>query len=242
MLAHPSANAQALAVALVRDAFEYQGQKCSAASLAYVPASLCSRVRDAMLEMIADIRMGDVHDFGNFMGAVIDKRAYARLAQVIDDARADPAVEVLTGARHDDSIGWFMPPTLVQLNDPSHRLMRDELFGPLLAVYVYEDARWQRALELVDATSAYALTGAVFAQDAAAVREAGQALRFAAGNFYVNDKPTGAVVGQQPFDGARRSGTNAKAGSALNLLRWTSPPTVKETLSPQLDWRYPHML
>jgi len=241
VIAHPSANAQALAVGLVRGAYEYQGQKCSAASRAYVPASLWPRVKASMLEMIAGIRIGDVQDFGNFMGAVIDRRAYARLSQAIADARKDKGAQVLTQAEPDDSVGYFVPPTLVQVSDPKHRLMTEELFGPLLAVYVYEDAQWAQTLALVDATSPYALTGAVFAQDAAAIREAHAALRFAAGNFYLNDKPTGAVVGQQPFGGARRSGTNDKAGSALNLLRWVSARTVKETLAPPLDWRYPHM-
>lgn len=241
VIAHASADPQALAVGLVRGAYEYQGQKCSAASRAYLPASLWPAVKTSMLQMIAAMRVGDVSDFTNFMGAVIDRRAYARLSQAIIVARSDERVQVLTEANPDDSVGFFVPPTLVQVNDPQHRLMTDELFGPLLAVYVYDDAKWTETLSMVDQTSPYALTGAVFAQEPMAIKEAEVALRFAAGNFYLNDKPTGAVVGQQPFGGARRSGTNDKAGSALNLLRWVSARTVKETCSPPIDWRYPHM-
>lgn len=241
VVAHPSADVQALAVALLRGAYEYQGQKCSAASRAYVPASLWPRLRGLLLEMIGAVRMGDVRDLANFMGAMIDRRAFERLARAIAQARADSGVEVLTDTAPDDSIGYFVPPTLVQVGDPQHRLMTEELFGPLLAVYVYDDARWSDTLALVDSTSPYALTGAIFARDEAAVAQAHTSLRFCAGNFYINDKPTGAVVGQQPFGGARRSGTNDKAGSALNLLRWVSARTIKKTAAPPLDWRYPHM-
>ncbi len=242
VLAHPSADAAALAVALLRGAFEYQGQKCSAASRAYIPASLWPAVQQQLLDLVAGIKMGDVAEGDTFMGAVIDQRAFQRLQQAILAAHADPGATVLTAGLPDDSRGWFVPPTVIRVNDPLHPLMRDELFGPLLAVYVYPDAEWQATLQLVDATSPYALTGAVFARDRAAISEASDALRFAAGNFYINDKPTGAVVGQQPFGGARRSGTNDKAGSALNLLRWLSPRTVKETHLPAHDYRYPHML
>ncbi|MBG9387967.1 L-glutamate gamma-semialdehyde dehydrogenase [Caenimonas aquaedulcis] len=241
VIAHASANPLALAVGLVRGAFEYQGQKCSAASRAYVPASLWPAVKASMLEMMGALRIGDVSDFGNFMGAVIDRRAYTRLSKAIADARTDAQVQVLTQADPDDSVGYFVPPTLVKVEDPHHRLMTEELFGPLLAVHVYDDEKWTDTLALVDETSPYALTGAVFAEDPAAIREAQAVLRFAAGNFYLNDKPTGAVVGQQPFGGARRSGTNDKAGSALNLLRWVSARTIKETLAPPVEWRYPHM-
>lgn len=241
VLAHASADVEALAVGLLRGAYEYQGQKCSAASRAYVPASLWPRVKARLLELIDQVRMGDVQDFGNFMSAVIDRRAYQRLSGTIAAARADASVQVLTEAEPDDSVGFFVPPTLVQVSDPQHRLMREEFFGPLLAVHVYEDKDWQPTLALIDQTGPYALTGAVFARDADALAQADQALRNAAGNFYVNDKPTGAVVGQQPFGGGRRSGTNDKAGSALNLLRWVSARTVKTTAVPATDFRYPHM-
>lgn len=241
VLAHPSADVDALCVALLRGAYEYQGQKCSAASRAYVPASLWPRVKTQLLDLIATLRMGDVTDFSTFMGAVIDRRAFARLQHAIDSARDDSAARVLTAARCDDRVGFFVPPTLIEIEDPRHPLLTEELFGPVLAVHVYADEDWVRVLELVDGTSPYALTGAVFAQDRAALAEADGALRHAAGNFYLNDKPTGAVVGQQPFGGARRSGTNDKAGSALNLLRWVSPRTIKETLVPPKDHRYPHM-
>jgi 1-pyrroline-5-carboxylate dehydrogenase len=241
VLAHASADVDALAVGLVRGAYEYQGQKCSAASRAYVPASLWPALRPRLLSLIAQLKVGDVEDFGNFMGAVIDRRAYTRLADAITRAHGDTGVEVLAGGTPDDRVGFFVPPTLVQVNDPRHALMRHELFGPLLSLYVYPDEAWHDTLALVDETGGYALTGAVFALDDVALTQADKALRFAAGNFYVNDKPTGAVVGQQPFGGARRSGTNDKAGSALKLLRWVSPRTVKTTAAPARDHRYPHM-
>jgi 1-pyrroline-5-carboxylate dehydrogenase len=242
ILAHPSADVDALAVGMVRGAYEYQGQKCSAASRAYIPASIWPAVRDRVVAMIADIRMGDVADFRNFMGAVIDKRAFERIRDHLVRARTDAGVRILAGGGTDDSIGWFVEPTLLQTDDPAYRLMCEEIFGPVLAVHVYPDARWTETLALVDSTSPYALTGAIFSQDRAAVAEASQALRQAAGNFYINDKPTGAVVGQQPFGGARASGTNDKAGSALNLLRWVSPRSIKETFAPPKDYRYPFML
>jgi len=241
VVAHPSADAQAVAVGLVRGAYEYQGQKCSAASRAYVPASLWPEVRDRMVAMIEEIRMGDVADFRNFMGAVIDRRAFDRLSEAIAHARQAPGVRIVAGGGTDAREGWFVQPTLLTADDPGYRLMCEELFGPVLAVHVYPDARWRETLELVDATSPYALTGAVFARDRAAIAEASTVLRQAAGNFYVNDKPTGAVVGQQPFGGARASGTNDKAGSVLNLLRWVSPRSVKETLVSPTDYRYPFM-
>jgi 1-pyrroline-5-carboxylate dehydrogenase len=241
IVAHPSADPQALAVAMVRGAFEYQGQKCSAASRAYVPQSLWPEVRKRAVEMIADIRMGDVADFRNFMGAVIDARSFAKLRGYLEAARKDRGVTVVAGGGTDDKKGWFIEPTLLQVKDPKYRTMCEELFGPVLTTYVYPDRAWKATLGLVNSTSPYALTGAVFAQDRRAVIEAGQALRQAAGNYYVNDKPTGAVVGQQPFGGARASGTNDKAGSWLNLIRWVSARSVKETLVPPTDYRYPFM-
>ena len=241
VLAHPSADVEALAVALVRGAFEYQGQKCSAASRAYIPASLWPGLRGRLVNLIADIRMGDVRDLSNFMSAVIDRKAYDRIGRYIEGARDDARARILIGGKTDDSQGYFIRPTVVEVEDARHRLLEEEIFGPVLAVHVYEDARWDDVLRLVDGTSGYALTGAVFAQDRVAIGQANLALRFAAGNFYVNDKPTGAVVGQQPFGGARRSGTNDKAGSALNLSRWVSARTVKETHVPSREYRYPHM-
>ena len=241
ILAHPSADVDALAVGMVRGAYEYQGQKCSAASRAYIPDTFWPAVRDRVVAMIEDIRVGDVADFRNFMGAVIDRRAFNRLREALEAAKRDPGVTVLAGGGTDDSVGFFVQPTLLQVEDPAYRLMCDELFGPVLTTYVYPAARWSETLALVDQTSPYALTGAVFARDRRALAEADRALRNAAGNFYINDKPTGAVVGQQPFGGARASGTNDKAGSMLNLLRWVSPRSIKETLSPPKDYRYPFM-
>ena len=241
ILAHASADVDALAVGMVRGAYEYQGQKCSAASRAYIPDSLWPAVRDRVVGMIQELRMGDVADFRNFMGAVIDDRAFNRLREHLERAKRDAGVKVLAGGETDDSVGYFVQPTLLQVEDPQYRLMCEELFGPVLTVHVYPEARWRETLTLVDQTSPYALTGAVFARDSAALREADQALRNAAGNYYINDKPTGAVVGQQPFGGARASGTNDKAGSVLNLLRWVSPRSIKENLSPPKDYRYPYM-
>ena len=241
VLAHPSADAAALAAALVRGAFEFQGQKCSAASRAYIPSSLWPQVKERMLAMLAEIRMGDVRDFSNFMGAVIDRKAFQRIKGYIDAARTDSRCQLVAGGTADDSEGFFVAPTVIQVSDPQHALMREEIFGPVLAVYVFDDGQWDAVVQLVDQTSPYALTGAVFARDRQVLAQLGQALRFAAGNFYINDKPTGAVVGQQPFGGARRSGTNDKAGSAWNLLRWVSPRTVKETHLPPTGHAYPHM-
>jgi 1-pyrroline-5-carboxylate dehydrogenase len=241
VVAHPSADPDALAVALVRGAFEYQGQKCSAASRAYVPDNLWPAVRQKMLHMMADIRMGDVSDFRNFMGAVIDRKAFTKIRDYLEDARRAPGVEILAGGGSDDSTGYFIQPTLLEVRDPKYRTMCEEIFGPVLTVYVYPEAEWRETLTLVDSTSPYALTGAVFAQDRSALAEAEQVLRNAAGNFYLNDKPTGAVVGQQPFGGARASGTNDKAGSILNLMRWISPRSIKETFEPPREYRYPYM-
>ena len=241
ILAHASADVDALAVGMVRGAYEYQGQKCSAASRAYIPDSLWPAVRDRVVGMIEDIRMGDVADFRNFMGAVIDRRAFTRLRDHLEAAKQDPGVKVLAGGGTDDSVGFFVQPTLLQAEDPGYRLMCEEIFGPVLAVHVYPEGRWRETLTLVDQTSPYALTGAVFCRDRRAITEADRALRNSAGNYYINDKPTGAVVGQQPFGGARASGTNDKAGSILNLLRWVSPRSIKETLSPPKDYRYPFM-
>ncbi|MCC7133836.1 MAG: L-glutamate gamma-semialdehyde dehydrogenase [Gemmatimonadales bacterium] len=241
VVAHPSADPEALAVALVRGAYEYQGQKCSAASRTYIPQSLWPEVRDRMVAMIKDIKVGDVADFRNFMGAVIDARSFGKLKGYLDQAAKDRGVSILAGGGADDRKGYFVEPTLIQVKDPKYRTMCEELFGPVLTAYVYKDADWRQTLKLVDGTSPYALTGAVFARDRAAVEQARTALRDAAGNFYVNDKPTGAVVGQQPFGGARASGTNDKAGSILNLVRWVSPRAMKETLVPPTDYRYPFM-
>jgi 1-pyrroline-5-carboxylate dehydrogenase len=241
VVAHASADVDALAVALVRGAFEYQGQKCSAASRAYIPDSIWPAVRQRMTDMMATIRMGDVADFRNFMGAVIDARAFGKIKGYLDRARTDAGVSVVAGGGADDSEGWFIEPTVIEVQDPGYRLMCEEIFGPVLTVYAYPERQWAETLKLVDETSPYALTGAVFAQDRAALVEADRALRNAAGNYYINDKPTGAVVGQQPFGGARASGTNDKAGSILNLLRWVSPRSIKETLAPPKVYHYPFM-
>jgi 1-pyrroline-5-carboxylate dehydrogenase len=239
IVAHPSADVDALAVAIVRGAFEFQGQKCSAASRAYIPASLWNGVRDRAIAMIADIKMGDIQDFRNFMGAVIDKRAFDKISEYIQHARGKATI--VAGGKVDGSKGYFISPTLVETKDPAYKLLCEEIFGPVITAYVYDDAKWSETLEVVDATSPYALTGAVFAQDRRAIVEATSALRHAAGNFYINDKPTGAVVGQQPFGGARASGTNDKAGSKLNLVRWVSARTIKENFNPPKDYRYPFM-
>jgi 1-pyrroline-5-carboxylate dehydrogenase len=241
VLAHPSADVAGLAVALVRGAFEYQGQKCSAASRAYVPQSLWPELKRRMLDLIGDIRMGDVADFRNFMGAVIDQRAFVKLKGYLDQAKKDRGVTILAGGGGDDSQGWFVEPTLIQVKDPRYRTMCEELFGPILTLYVYPDTQWRTTLNLVNTTGPYALTGAVWARDRAALIEADAALRHAAGNYYINDKPTGAVVAQQPFGGSRASGTNDKAGSIMNLMRWVSPRTIKETFFPPNDYRYPFM-
>ena len=241
VIAHPSADPVALATALVRGAFEYQGQKCSAASRAYIPSNLWPTVRDALAAQVEGIRMGDVADFSNFMGAVIDGASFNTQKAAIDEAKAASDAQILAGGKVDDREGWFVRPTVIVTSNPSYRTLCEELFGPVLTVHVYDESKWLETLALVDSTSPYALTGAVFAQDRYAVEQGLQRLRNAAGNFYVNDKPTGAVVGQQPFGGARASGTNDKAGSILNLLRWISPRSIKETFVPARDYRYPFM-
>lgn len=242
VFAHRSADLEALAVALVRGAYEYQGQKCSAASRAYIPRSIWPALKDRLAALIGGIRMGDVADFRSFMGAVIDGRAHARLSGRIAAAMADPACSVIAGGDAPSGIGWFVEPTLIEVSDPKHALMQDELFGPVLTVWVYPDGEEEAALALCDQTSPYALTGALFARDRLFLERAAASLRFAAGNLYLNDKPTGAVVGQQPFGGGRASGTNDKAGSMLNLLRWVSPRVVKETFAPPREVGYPFML
>ena len=241
VVAHPSASADALLVGLLRGAFEYQGQKCSAASRAYVPAPLWQRMRADLAGATESLPMGDVSDFSMFLGAVIDERAFRKHEAAISAARSDPHLRLVAGGECDGTTGWFVRPTIYETDDPRHDLMQRELFGPILTVYPYPEDEWEQTLALVDSTSPYALTGAVFAEDRGAIDHATARLRDAAGNFYVNDKPTGAVVGQQPFGGARASGTNDKAGSMANLARWASPRAIKETLVPATDWRYPHM-
>jgi 1-pyrroline-5-carboxylate dehydrogenase len=239
IVAHPSADPVALSVAIVRGAFEYQGQKCSAASRVYVPRSLWREVRDRVAAMMSEIQVGDVRDFRNFMGAVIDARAFEKISAYIDDARKNASIIAGGGVRGET--GWFIEPTLVETKDPGYRLMCEEIFGPVVTAYAYDDDDWHDLLAIVDRTSPYALTGALFARERSAIVQATAALRNAAGNFYVNDKPTGAVVGQQPFGGSRASGTNDKAGSRMNLLRWVSARTLKETWSPPVDYRYSFM-
>jgi 1-pyrroline-5-carboxylate dehydrogenase len=239
IVAHPSADPHALAVAIARGGFEYQGQKCSAASRVYVPRSLWNEVRDLTTAMMEEMRVGDPRDFRNFMSAVIDQKSFSKISDYLSDAKKN--ANIVSGGVAKGEDGYFITPTLIETTDPNYRLLCEEIFGPVVTAYVYEDSKWSETLEIVDKTSPYALTGAVFANDRAAVREAMMALRNAAGNFYVNDKPTGAVVGQQPFGGARGSGTNDKAGSKLNLLRWVSARSVKETFSPPTDYKYPFM-
>jgi 1-pyrroline-5-carboxylate dehydrogenase len=239
IIAHPSADAQALAVAIARGGYEYQGQKCSAASRVYVPKSLWPRVRDETVAMIEQIRMGDVRDFRNFMGAVIDEKSFKKIDEYIGDAKKN--ARIIAGGVTKGEEGYFIAPTLVETTQRDYRLMCEEIFGPVVTAFVYDDSEWEDTLKVVDATSPYALTGSVFSTDRRAIQQAGLALRNAAGNFYINDKPTGAVVGQQPFGGARASGTNDKAGSKLNLMRWVSPRTIKETFSPPTDYTYPFM-
>ncbi len=239
VVAHPSADPAALAVAIVRGGFEFQGQKCSAVSRVYIPRSLWPDIRDRLVAMIEAIRMGDIQDFRNFMGAVIDRRAFDKIKEYIELGRQTSTI--VAGGQCDLAEGYYIRPTLIETNDAGHRLMVEEIFGPVVAAYVYDDDKWDETLELIDRTSPYALTGAVFAQDRHAVRRAASALRDAAGNFYINDKPTGAVVGQQPFGGARASGTNDKAGSKLNLVRWVSARAIKENFEPPTEFGYPFM-
>ncbi|GAA0384660.1 L-glutamate gamma-semialdehyde dehydrogenase [Microbispora corallina] len=241
VVAHPSASPEVLSTALIRGAFEYQGQKCSAASRAYVPRSIWSRMRDDFVSLAESLTVGDVAgDLSTFMGAVIDARAFAKHREALDRARATDSIEVLTGS-YDDSAGYFVRPTVLECSDPADEIFVKEYFGPILAVHVYDDASYDAVLDQMEGVSPYALTGAVIAQDRHAIAAATERLRFAAGNFYVNDKPTGAVVGQQPFGGARASGTNDKAGSIFNLIRWVNARTIKETFAPPTDHRYPYM-
>jgi 1-pyrroline-5-carboxylate dehydrogenase len=241
IVAHPSAEVDRVAAAIVRGSFEYQGQKCSAASRVYAPANLWPQLRERLAEEVATIKVGDVSDFGNFMGAVIDSSSFATQREAIEEARSHADTDVVVGGGYDDSRGYFVEPTVIETRDPKFRLLRDELFGPVVTTYVYDERDWDDTLGLIDASSPYGLTGAVFAEDRAAIQEAKERLRYAAGNFYVNDKPTGAVVGQQPFGGSRASGTNDKAGSMWNLIRWVSPRTIKETFIPPSDYRYPFL-
>ncbi|MEI8201692.1 MAG: L-glutamate gamma-semialdehyde dehydrogenase [Bacteroidota bacterium] len=238
---HPSANADEVATALVRGSFEFQGQKCSAASRAYIPKSLWDSVKNKMKDMISQISVGDVKDFFNFMNAVIDESSFDNCMRYISKANDSEHAEVLFGGKGDKSKGYFLEPTVILAKDPHFTTMEEEIFGPVLSIYVYEDEEFEKTLVICDQTSPYALTGSIFATDRSAITKAAKLLRFSAGNFYINDKPTGAVVGQQPFGGSRMSGTNDKAGSYLNLLRWTNPRTIKETLLPPTDFKYPFM-
>jgi 1-pyrroline-5-carboxylate dehydrogenase len=240
IVAHPSADVDAVAAAILRGSFEYQGQKCSAASRVYAPSNLWPELKERLVEEVGTITMGDVSDFSNFMGAVIDGKSFARQREAIEYAKGNQA-EVIAGGGTDDSKGFFVEPTVIETKDPHDRLMQEEFFGPIVTTYVYPEDEWEQTLELVDGTAPYGLTGAIFSQDRGAIDEAQEALRYAAGNFYVNDKPTGAVVGQQPFGGSRASGTNDKAGSMWNLIRWVSPRTIKETFVPPQDYRYPFL-
>jgi 1-pyrroline-5-carboxylate dehydrogenase len=241
IVAHPSADVASLAAAIVRGSFEYQGQKCSAASRVYAPSNLWPELRERLQEEVASIKVGDVTDFGNFMGAVIDGASFSTQVEAIEEAKSNADTEIVVGGGYDDSRGFFVDPTVLQTRDPDFRLMREEIFGPVVTTYVYDESKWDDTLRLVDRTAPYALTGAVFSEDRAAAADAQQQLRYSAGNFYVNDKPTGAVVGQQPFGGARASGTNDKAGSLWNLIRWVSPRSIKETFVPPANYRYPFL-
>lgn len=241
VIAHPSSCAKEVAVALTRGAFEYQGQKCSAASRAYIPASMWPKVKEYMGADLATIKMGTPEDPSNFVSSVISESSFDKLAKYIDQAQTDSDAEVVFGGKYDKSVGYFIEPTVIVTTNPQYETIKTELFGPVLTIYVYEDAKWSETLKLVDETSVYALTGAIFSKCRYAAIEATDALVNAAGNFYINDKPTGAVVGQQPFGGARASGTNDKAGSVLNLLRWVSPRTIKETFVPATDYKYPFL-
>lgn len=241
ILVHGSAEAESSSTAIIRGAFEYQGQKCSAASRVYVAKSIWPKVKEYMLRDLAQFKMGGTEDFGNFINAVIDGNSFDKLAKYIDQAKQDNGVEIIAGGNYDKSKGYFIEPTVLVVEDPRYVTMSEELFGPVLTLFVYDDEKFDEILDIVDSTSIYALTGAVIAQDRYAIEKATQRLRNAAGNFYINDKCTGAVVGQQPFGGARGSGTNDKAGSMINLLRWVSPRTIKETFDPPKDFRYPFL-
>jgi len=241
VMVHKSANARQVATALARGAFEYQGQKCSAASRAYIPSNLWPQVKEALVTDVKSFKMGGSEDFSNFINAVIDRKAFTKITGYIDRIKQDAEAEILVGGNYDDSVGYFIEPTVVLTTDPKYVSMQEEIFGPVLTIYVYDEDKYEETLDLVDQTSPYALTGAIFALDRYAINEAMQRLTNSAGNFYINDKPTGAVVGQQPFGGARASGTNDKSGSYLNLLRWVSPRTIKENFIPPEDYRYPFL-
>jgi len=241
IVAHPSANVKQVVTGIVRGAFEYQGQKCSAASRAYIPQSLWAQVKEQLVTDVKSLKMGTPEDFGNFITAVIHEGSFDKLASFIDEAKSSPDAEILVGGNYDKSVGYFIEPTVIVTTNPNYRTMCTELFGPVITLYVYDDNKWEETLELVDGTSEYALTGAIFSRDRYAIAVATEKLKNSAGNFYINDKPTGAVVGMQPFGGARASGTNDKAGSALNLLRWVSPRTIKETMVTPEDYRYPFL-
>jgi len=241
IVAHPSANVKQVVTGITRGAFEFQGQKCSAASRAYIPQSLWPAVKEQLIIDVNSMKMGSPEDFSNFITAVIHEGSFNKLAGFIDQAKKDADAEILLGGNYDKSKGYFIEPTVIVTTNPKYTTMETELFGPVITIYVYEDAKWSETLALVDGTSEYALTGAIFSQDRYAIVEATKALENAAGNFYINDKPTGAVVGMQPFGGARASGTNDKAGSMQNLLRWVSPRTIKETFVTPEDYRYPFL-
>ena len=241
ILAHRSAKPAVVATAISRGAFEYQGQKCSAASRAYIASNIWNEVKDLVLKDLKSFKMGPTEDFSNFINAVIDEKSFDKLAGYIDNAKKDKDVEIIAGGNYDKSKGYFIEPTIILTKDPMYKTMCEELFGPVLTIYVYDENKFEETMSLIDSTSNYALTGAVIAQDRYAIDAATKKLQNAAGNFYINDKPTGAVVGQQPFGGARGSGTNDKAGSMINLLRWVSPRTIKETFVPATDYRYPFL-
>jgi 1-pyrroline-5-carboxylate dehydrogenase len=241
VFAHPSADVRALATAMVRGAYEYQGQKCSAASRSYIPESIWPQLKELLLKDIAQLKMGDVADFSNFLAAVIDEAAFNSIVEYIEFAKKADDAEIIAGGEYDNSEGYFIQPTVILTTNPHFKTMEEEIFGPVMTIYVYPDAEFAKTLEICNQTSPYALTGAIFAQDRSALVQASEVLRDAAGNFYLNDKPTGSIVGQQPFGGARASGTNDKAGSILNIQRWISPRCIKETFNPPKDFRYPYM-
>jgi 1-pyrroline-5-carboxylate dehydrogenase len=241
IVAHASADPDAVVTAIVRGGFEYQGQKCSAASRAYIPDTMWTKIKDKLVDTINSLSMGDVADFRNFLGAVIDRPSFQKLSGYIEEAKRSADAQVLAGGEFDDSVGYFIRPTLIQAKRPDYRTMCEELFGPVMSLYVYPENQWLETLDIVNSTSPYGLTGAVFSTDRRPINDAHQRLRYAAGNFYINDKPTGAVVGQQPFGGSRASGTNDKAGSMLNLIRWVTARTIKENFIPPRDYRYPFL-
>ncbi len=241
VIAHKSSNAEVVATALLRGAFEFQGQKCSAASRAYIPSNIAAKVKDELIKGINSFSIGNVEDFSNFINAVIDEKSFDKIKKYIDDVKASDKASILVGGNCDKSKGYFIQPTIIETTDPRYITMCEEIFGPVLSIYIYDENDFEETLELVDSTSPYALTGSIIATDRNAIEIATEKLRNAAGNFYINDKPTGAVVGQQPFGGARASGTNDKAGSILNLYRWLSARTIKETFNPPVNYGYPFL-